>query len=203
MSVRSTAHRRPAAELVGSLAVVAAAAGIAGLGTFGSFTDSTAPLAGDVATGTVSIDLAAPAAAIEFPAVDGGWMPGDRAYVAVDLVNTGTAPLGSLVLAVTATQSSLLDSDTTDGLQLTIQGCDEAWSTDGGTYSCEGAVTSHYTGPVVLDEELPRAASLVPGGVDHLLATVTLPETAGNQFMGAETGLSVLFTGTQRGGTSR
>jgi spore coat-associated protein N len=64
-------------------------------------------------------------------------------------------------------------------------------------------VTSHSAGPVVLDEELPRAASLVPGGVEHLLATVPLPESAGNEFMGAETGLSVLFTGTQRGGTTR
>ena len=203
MSTVSTARRHSAAKVIGSVAIVAAAAAVAGMGTFGSFTDSTAPLHTDVAAGTVSIDLAGPAQEIDFPSVDGGWVPGDTSYLAVDLANTGTSALGSLTLDVTATRSSLLDSDPTHGLQVTIEGCDQAWDTSGGVYDCAGTVTRHYAGPVVLSETFPAAASLAVGGVDHLLATVTLPETAGNHFMGAETDLSFFFTGTQRAGTAR
>ena len=202
-AIARTLHRRPVARALGSVGVLAAAAAVAGLGTFGAFTDSTAALDSNVATGTVSIDLGAPAQQIDFPDVAGGWQPGDRSFMVVDLVNTGTSALSSVTLDVSAATSSLLDTDTTNGLQLTIDGCDSAWDTTGGQYSCAGTVTHHYTGPVVLSEELAGAASLVPGGVDHLLATVALPETAGNEFMGARTELGILFTGTQRTGTAR
>jgi hypothetical protein len=195
--------RRPVAKILGSVGVLAAAAAVAGMGTFGAFTDSTAPLAGQVDTGTVSIDLAAPAAVIDFPDVPGGWVPGDRSYLAVDLVNTGTSALSSVTLDVSALRSSALDADTTNGLQLTIDGCSQAWDTTGGQYSCAGTVTHHYAGPVVVSRQLSQAASRAVGGVDHLLATATLPQAAGNQFMGATTDLGILFTGTQRTGTSR
>ena len=198
-----TVSRRPVAKVIGSVGVLAAAAAVAGLGTFGAFTDSTAALDSSVGTGTVSIDLAAPAQEIDFPHVDGGWQPGDRSFMVLDLVNTGTSALASVDLQVTALTSSVLDADRTNGLQLTIDGCDQAWSTVGGVYSCSGSVTHHYTGPVVLHEQLPAAASLEPGGRDHLLATVTLPQTAGNGFMGARSELGILFTGTQRTGTAR
>lgn len=198
-----TASRRPVTKVIGSLGVLAAAAAVAGLGTFGAFTDSTAALDSSVGTGTVSIDLAAPAQVVSVPDVAGGWLPGDHSYLAVDVVNTGTSALASVTLDVTASTSSLLDTDTTDGLQLTIEGCDQAWDAVGDAYSCAGTVTRHYAGPVVLSQQLPAAASLAAGGVDHLLASVTLPETAGNEFMGARTQLGIVFTGTQRTGTAR
>jgi hypothetical protein len=200
-TVRTT--RRPAAKVIGSIGVLAAAVAVAGTGTFGTFTDSTSSLDSHVDTGTVSIDLAAPAQHIDFPYVDGGWKPGDRSYMVIDLVNTGTSALSTVKLDITAPVSSLLDADRTKGLQLTIDGCDRAWDTASGQYSCLGTVTRHYAGPVVLSSQLPAAASLAAGGVDHLLGTVTLPETAGNEFMGAQTVLGVLFTGTQRPGTAR
>jgi len=201
VSARTTSH--PAKKVIGSIGVLAAAAAIAGMGTYGAFTDSTAALDSQVASGTVSIDLAAPAHEIEFPDVDGGWLPGDRSYLLLDLVNTGTSDLSSVTADVTALRSSLLDSDTTHGLQVSLASCDEAWSTDTGEYTCAGTVTGFYDGPVLFGEQLADAASLRAGGVDHLLATVTLPQTAGNSFMGAETDLGILFTGTQRTAAER
>ena len=197
------ARRRPHVKVIGSMGVLAAAAAVAGLGTFGTFTDSTTPLAGDLATGTVSIDLAAAAHTIDFPDASGGWKPGDRSYLAMDLVNTGSSDLSSVVLDVTAPESGLLDSDRTHGLQVTLDGCDQAWDTAGGAYVCPGTVTHHYAGPIVMSTALSGAASLAAGGVDHLLATATLPDTAGNEFMGARSTLGFLFTGTQRAGTDR
>jgi hypothetical protein len=195
--------RRPVAKVLGSVGVLAAAAAVAGIGTFGAFTDSTAPLASQVGSGTVSIDLAAPAQVLAVPRVDGGWLPGDRSYLAVDLVNSGTSALGSVTMAISALHSSALDTDTTNGLQLTMDGCSQAWDAAGGQYACAGTVTHFYAGPIVVSGQLPRAASLTAGGVDHLLATATLPQTAGNSFMGATTDLGVVFTGTQRIGTNR
>lgn len=199
----STTARRPVAKVLGSVGVLAAAAAIAGMGTFGAFTDSTAPLVGQVGTGTVSIDLAGPAQTVAVPNVAGGWVPGDHSYLALDLVNTGTSALDSVTLQVSALTSSVLDTDRTDGLQLTVDGCSQAWDAVGDHYSCAGTVTHFYSGPIVLSTQLPRAASLAVGGVDHLLATATLPETANNGFMHATTDLGVLFTGTQRTGTNR
>ena len=49
------ANVRTTKKVVGSLALAGTAAAVAGLGTFGTFTDSTAPLNTTVATGTVDM----------------------------------------------------------------------------------------------------------------------------------------------------
>ena len=55
-----------ARKVVGSLAVLGTAAAVAGLGTYGNFTDSTTPMNTTVASGTLSIDLT-PAGAYGIP----------------------------------------------------------------------------------------------------------------------------------------
>ena len=52
-------RRRSALSVVGAIAAVGTAAAVAGLGTFGDFTDSTAPVNTTVADGVVSIALSA------------------------------------------------------------------------------------------------------------------------------------------------
>jgi hypothetical protein len=59
------------------------------------------------------------------------------------------------------------------------------------------------SGPVATNIELINPASLAPAGVDHLVVTVSLPTTAGNEFQGKTAGLSIGFTGVQRSGTAR
>src|SRR5215213_111499 len=56
-----------ARKVVGSLAVLGTAAAVAGLGTYGNFTDSTTPMNTTVASGTLSIDLTQPAGAYAIP----------------------------------------------------------------------------------------------------------------------------------------
>jgi hypothetical protein len=202
--VNKTATRRTAAKLAGSLGVVAVAAAVAGIGTFGTFTDSTEAMAADIGSGVVSIDLARAAQVIDMPHVDGGWIAGDSAAMPIDLVNNGTAALSSVTVGVTAVQSSLLDTDKDNGLQMTIQSCSQAWeATPALTYRCAGAVAQSYAGPAVLSQTLKGSAALAAGGVDHLLVTTSLPKTAGNEFQGAVTTLSGIFTGIQRDGAAR
>ena len=56
----TTTRRRSAIKIVGALSVVGAAVAVAGLGTFGQFTDSTSPVDTKVDTGVLSIDVSQP-----------------------------------------------------------------------------------------------------------------------------------------------
>ena len=208
MTVRMSAvagRRSNSRKIIGSLAIAGAAAAIAGLGTFGTFTDSTTPVATTVQSGTVDINLTQVGYTI--PVTTSGFVAGDSLSRAVDLNNNGSSPLASVTLASTAPASTLLTSDTTSGLQLAVTSCPVAW-TQGGTaaaptYACSGSVTSLYWGPAVMSNALTAVSSLNAGGADHLLLTLALPTTAGNDFEGLSSTLDLTFTGVQRTGTAR
>ena len=204
MSIRSKAARGgTTAKILGSLGVVGAAAAIAGIGTFGDFTSSTTPISGDVGTGVLSIDLDLTDHA-SVPVVANGLLPGDARSIPLDLTNGGTVDWGAVTLKTWATRSSPLDTDTVRGLQLTVESCSQPWTAVGpDTYSCGGAVTGFYTGPIVTEGPLENAASLTPGGVDHLLATIALPRVAGGTMKDQVTDLRMVFTAVQRDGTAR
>ena len=191
-------------KVVGSLAVVGTAAAVAGLGTFGTFTDSTAPLNTTVATGTVDINLAVPSGGVAIPVTTTGFVPGDSLSRAVDLSNNGTSALSGITLQSSATAGSILTTDGTNGLQLAVKSCSVAW-TQGGTpsaptYTCSGTQTALVNGPAVGNNLLNGLASMNAGGVDHLVFSVSLPASADNTFQGKSASLSLTFTGTQRTG---
>ncbi len=199
-----TSGRVTAARIVATIGVLGATAAIASLGTFGSFTDSTIPVDTTVTTGVVSIDVAdAGTGMVPF---DGGLMlPGDSRAFPVDLVNSGNSALGSVTLDSAATQSSVLDSDPVNGLQLQVESCSVAWTDTGSGYTCAGTEKAFYAGRMLVDDHaLTGAASLAPGAVDRLLLTASLPATASaDEFEGASSALRFVFTGTQRGGIAR
>jgi hypothetical protein len=188
---------------VGAIAAVGAAVAVAGLGTMGGFTDSTAPVGTNVDTGVLSIDISQPGGTVPF---DGGSMvAGDSRISLIDLVNDGNTPLSAVSLKSWATQSSVLDADTVNGLQLRVESCPVAWSTGAGTPTCGGTVRLYFDGPIVVSNlALSGSASLAAGATDHLRLTASLPSTAsGDAFEGATSGLSFQFTGVQRNGGPR
>lgn len=197
------ARRRTAAKVVASLGVVGATVAVAGLGTFGSFTDSTSPVQANVGTGTLSINLSPAAMYASVPVSTGGFLPGDSSATPFDLVNDGSVAWDSVTFTSWATTSSLLDSDRVDGLQLSVESCSTAWSVVGTGYTCGGTVREFYDGPIIMDEALAGAASLEPGRVDHLLATIELPSTAGDAHKNKVSQLSFSFTAVQRDGAAR
>lgn len=79
-------------RLLASLAVVGAAAAVAGLGTFATFTSSTSA-SHTVASGTVSIALGASGAANRLNIGAANLVPGDTVQRAADLNNNGTGTL--------------------------------------------------------------------------------------------------------------
>jgi hypothetical protein len=187
-----------ARKVVGSLGVIGAAAAVAGMGTFGTFTDSTTPVVTTVTSGTVNIDLAQAGQAI--PATTDKFVPGDYLTRAVNLVNSGSTDLASVVLTTTSTASNKLVTDAANGLQMSVKSCTVPWAAD---YSCAGTQRVLGSGNVLAGITLNNPASLVAGKTDHLTFTVSLPTTADNTFQGLSAPLSLTFTGTQRNGTAR
>ena len=203
MSTRRSNTRK----IVGSLAIAGTAAAVAGLGTFGTFTDSTTPVATTVQTGTVDINLNQPSGAYAIPVTTTNFVPGDSVTRAVNLSNDGSSALSSVYLNSTATTSSILTTDTVNGLQLAVKGCSVAY-TQGGTtaapaYTCSGTERTLFSGPAVTGVNLPSPASLNAGGVDYLVFSVSLPTSADNTFQNKSASLSLAFTGTQRAAAAK
>ena len=205
MTATSTSRSRNTRKVLGSLGIVGAAAAVAGMGTFGTFTDSSTPMASTIASGTLSIDVTQQGFTV--PATTSNFVPGDSLTRAVNLVNDGSAALGSVVLSTTVATPSVLTTDTTNGLQMAVKACSVAWAQGGTasapTYTCSGTERVLGTGPVISNMALSNPASLNAGATDYLTFTISLPTSADNTFQGKSAALSLTFTGTQRTGAAR
>lgn len=193
-----------------SVGAVGAASGIAGLGTFAGFNSSTSA-SQDVATGTVEIKLGDTGTALNRLTVGATKVaPGDTIQRAVRLSNTGTIDLASVALTTTVAPdtSSVLVTDATNGLQMKIDRCSQAWTETGSsapfTYTCGGTTTNVVPSRAVIgaDVALPGTA-LTASSHDNLLVTLNLPATADNSFQGKSSSVVYTFVGTQRVAASR
>jgi spore coat-associated protein N len=197
----------PTRKLLASLAVLGAAASIAGLGTFATFTSSTSA-SHTVSSGTVTIALGATGASTNRLNIGATAIaPGDTIQRSVDLINQGSLDLASVTLTTSATTSSLLDTDVTSGLQMVIDKCSVAWTEAGPpyTYTCSGSTSSVLASRAVIGSSLalPGLSSLTAGATDHLRVTLTLPSGAGNTLQNQTSTISYAFNGTQRTATNK
>jgi len=199
----TTTRRRSAGKVVGSIVVVGAAAAVAGLGTFGEFTDSTSAVDAAVDTGVLSIDVSAAGSTAPVPVTTANMLPGDVGYFPMDLRNGGDVDLASVVLGSSAAVSSRLDSDPVHGLQMKVDTCEVAWVRSGAAWTCAPGADQLYAGPVVTTTALPGALSLESGGTDHVLATVSFPTTGGDGMQDLSSSLEFVFTAAQRAGEAR
>jgi spore coat-associated protein N len=194
-------NRFPARKLLLSIAVLGSAASIAGLGTFATFTSSTST-SHTIASGTLSLTTpvsrlgtgASPIAA------------GDTMQRAIDLSYSGTISLGSVTLTTSATSSSLLDTDATNGLQIAIDKCSQAWTESGPpyTYTCGGSSSSVLASRALIGSAIALSnLTLTAGSTDHLRVTVTLPSSADNTLQNKSSTIDYTFTGVQRAGTNQ
>jgi spore coat-associated protein N len=194
-------------KVVASIAVLGAAAGIAGLGTFATFT-STTSASHTVASGTVTIGLGATGASTNRLNVNATAIaPGDTIQRSVDLINQGTLDLASVTLTTTASPSSLLDTDATNGLQMVIDRCSAAWTESGPpyTYTCSGSTSTALASRAVIGSNLSLSnlTATTAGNTDHLRVTLTFPSGAGNTLQNQSSTISYAFTGTQRAATNK
>ncbi len=190
-----------------SVAVVGAAAAVASLGTFASFTSSTAAQAQSLTSGTVSITIGT---ANRLTVGATNLVPSDTIQRAIDITNNGsagTSSVGSIALTTTAPTTSLLDTDTTNGLQMVVDRCSIAWTESGPpyTYTCGGTTTSVLTTRAVIGSNisLSNMSAVTAGNTDHLRVTLTLPAGAGNTLQGHSSTLNYVFTANQRAATNQ
>lgn len=196
-------------KLLASVAVIGAAASIAGLGTYATFTSSTSA-SQTITSGTVTIALGPAGAATNRLNIGAGNIAaGDTIQRSVDLINQGSLNLSAVTLTTAATTSSALDTDTTNGLQMVIDKCSVPW-TEGGvapayTYTCSGVTTTVLAStPVVgANMTLSGLSALTAGSTDHLRVTLTLPATAPNALQGQTSTIQYTFTGVQRAAQSQ
>jgi predicted ribosomally synthesized peptide with SipW-like signal peptide len=192
-----------------AFALVGLLVALGGLGAHASFTSSSS-VSHSVASGTVTIALGATGASTNRLNVNATAIaPGDTMQRSVDLSNTGTVDLASVTLTTTATASSALDTDATNGLQMTIDQCSQAWTESGVspafTYTCGGSTSSVLASRAIIGSgvSLSNMSSVTPGSTDHLRVTLSFPSAAGNSFQGLSSTISYSFTGTQRAGTNK
>ncbi|HUN79320.1 MAG TPA: TasA family protein [Solirubrobacteraceae bacterium] len=200
-------QHRTLKRLLGSFAVIGGAAAMAGLGTFATFTSSTSA-SHTISSGTVSIALGATGASTNRLTVGASnVVPGDTIQRSVDLVNNGGAGadnLSGITLTTTASPSSLLDTETTNGLQMAIEKCSVPWTEAGTapayTYTCSGTTSTVLSSRPVIGSSMALSglASLTTGATDHLRLTLTLPAAAPNTLQGQTSTISYNFVGTQR-----
>jgi hypothetical protein len=136
-------------------------------------------------------------------------VPGDTVQRSFDLTNSGSQNLASIGLTTTASPTSLLDSDGTNGLQMVVDKCSIAWVEAGTspafTYTCAGTTTTVIASRAVIGSGLNMAglAALTSGGTDRLRVTLTLPSSTGNTFQGLSSTITYSFLGTQRTATNQ
>ena len=204
---RGDRPRRSLKKVLATVAVLGAAASIAGLGTFATFT-STTSASHTVSSGTVTIALGATGASTNRLNVDASAIaPGDTIQRSVDLLNQGTLDLASVTLTTSASPSSLLDTDTSNGLQMAIDKCSVAWTEAGPpyTYTCSGSTSTVLASRPVIGSNLTLSSlsALTAGATDHLRVTLTFPSGAGNTLQNQSSTITYAFTGTQRAATNK
>ncbi|NPC96632.1 TasA family protein [Nocardioides sp. zg-DK7169] len=200
---RSAARRSTATKIVASVALVAGAASVAGLGTFGAFT-STTSASQDVGSGTVK--LGPTASNMNIAAA--GLVPGDTVQRSVTLTReTGSQTFGAVKLSTTANTQNILVNDATNGLKMTVEQCPTPWSTSGNALTCSSAPTTVIAARPVLATGIDLAAPLTAlngaSATSFLRVTLQLPATAGNEFQGQNNSLTFTFDAQQRGSQAK
>lgn len=170
--------------------LLAAAAALIG-GAFATFTNSVTAGPQTISSGTVKIAVGpvndAATGATNIAA-------GDTIAREADLNSTGaTLANKEITLKFTASPTSKLDTDPTNGLQVSIKACTVAWTrkveapppafkyTCGGaesTVKVGGAETASVSALETTAGALTPLNSLATGGQDYLVFTLTLPEGA-------------------------
>jgi hypothetical protein len=204
MARHTRSSRASRSKVLLTLAVLATAATALGAGTYASFTASTTAGPLTVSSGTQQLAVPAAGATNRMTVNATGIVPGDVMQRVVNLQNTGNQNLASITLTTNATTSSLLDTDTTNGLQLVIDKCSQAWTEAGSapayTYTCGGSTSSVLASTPVIGSAmaLSNLSTTTAGATDYLRVRLTFPSGAGDTLQGRSSTINFTFNGTQR-----
>ncbi len=117
-------------------------------------------------------------------------VPGDTAQRTVTITNSGNTGF-TYNASAGATASTLLWTDVTNGLQVTVYRC-----------ACTLAASQVFTG-ALKDLAVPASATIAAGATQTLTYVFSFPSTAGNTFQGLSQDFTITYTATQLAGTAR
>lgn len=192
-------------KLLGSATLIAAAAGVAGLGTFGAFTSTTA-VDQQVSSSDVTLSTATEASPLGVPVA--GFIAGDAIHKSVTLVRSGEQ-FGTINLTTTAAASSVLTTDTALGLQMAVDQCSVAWVKAGptGELTCSGTQTVALASRPAVSPLAPLASGVSAalnasaGAKAYLRVSLNLPLLATDAFENKTATVNFQFDATSRAGT--
>jgi spore coat-associated protein N len=205
------------ASLGGQVALTVVAGSIAASGVFTAATghlpftqkhhdNAGAPNAGvrpkDNGVTTVDGNDAAPVNRLSIPV--SGLIPGGSAQRAIDYAYRGDSAVTMLALNTKAQQSTALDTDRDNGVQLRIDECSKPWTeaTDL-SYTCMGqsnAVTE--TQPIIGVNRVLSNSPFSDNKPHHYRFTVSLPKSADTSMAGLTSVVQYDFIATRDGGQS-
>jgi spore coat-associated protein N len=199
------ASTRTKAVVAGGL-VALTAAGVGGA-AFATFT-GTSTASQTVSSGTVTLTPIGTNGTLQRLSIGASNIAaGDTIQRAVTMQN-GSLDLASIQLTTAAAPSTLLDTDATNGLQMTIDSCATAWTEVGTvapfTYTCSGGATSVLASRPVIGTNIALSnLTLTNGLTNNLRVTLTLASTAGNTLQNLSSTIGYTFTATQRNATNK
>ncbi len=186
-------HLSVTALLPASLLVLIAAI-TSGTGAYGLFTSSSATKTTIAEAGSLELEWGDPSLSNTALAIKvGPLFPAIAVQRIADLRNSGSVGIQNLQLTITGTDTGT----TSDGLQLAIDRCREAWIEEGSHFICPGTILS-----VSADRPLKAVISLTDSsaknisGVDHLRFTFRVPDTSPNVAQGTTYSVHFVATGT-------
>jgi spore coat-associated protein N len=200
ISMKSTSGK-----ILASVALVGTAAAVAGMGTYGAFTDSTTTADQQVTAGTVVIELGGTVNTLSTPIT--GLLPGDSVERYATLSNTGSSDFGNVTLTTklaAGATANALTTDVTNGLRLTVETCSTAWTVRPSEVdTCTGSKTVLADSAILAADArvLTNLASVAAQASDHLKITTSLPSSADNTFQGLTSTVDFTFNASQRAGT--
>lgn len=206
---RKFGSRKTDRRILALLSILVIGASLIRIGTYATFTSTTNVQQTSIVSGTVSLSTPGAGATNRLTLGATNIVPGDTMQRVVDLTNNGNTSLASITLTTTASPSSLLDTDTTNGLQIVVDKCSVAWTEAGTTpaytYTCGGTTTSVLASRAVIGSAiaLSNLTATTPAATDHLRVTLTFPSTAGNTLQAQTSSITYSFNGTQRAATNQ
>jgi hypothetical protein len=232
-AVKREARRRQIKNRVGTaIGLVSATALTAHAASASYFSGSaTAVQSGATTAGNVKLATAHPFSSQHFDASATDFYPGQTRYRAVDLTISGNLNMKSVTVEFTSgancsgCQTSLLDNDATNGLQLKVEVCPTgntfaiSGSSPDASATCNGQApgnapwTTAYASAALATVmrngthdgsiDISSSVTMTAGATTHLLFEYTLPTASASSTQGQTSIIDIKFMGVGRDGTTR
>jgi len=161
-------------KIAASVTLLAAAAGVACLGTYATLGNAAGPTQ-VVSAGTVVLQLSGSDTNQTVSEMTAA-APGDSITRTVSVENNGTLAFADVMLTTEASSSNALTA-AMSGLQMVVDKCSVAWTGADAAATCGGSVTQVIASTDVVGSNRSLSLALDPSAAAHIRIKLTLPSS--------------------------